>query len=101
MAKKSDYDPVKELYSALEAEDITLDFALVLFGTWRELVRILRHGLSDGFLEVYETYGAARRYIDGWEVEELVKKADKADPAAKRKDKVFIAVTNKGREGKK
>jgi hypothetical protein len=94
--KKRRYDPVHEMYDALSAGDITLEYVFMLFGTEREAMRVLKHGFSDGYIECYEMLGHVKRYLDVWELDELARNKDRSDAAKNKLKIVFIAVTRKG-----
>ena len=97
MKKKHNYDPVAHLYDALGSDDTTLEYALMLFGNEREALRIIKHGMSDGVLEAYETIGPVKRYIDVWEIDELVREMNKSEKAKNKLKTAFIALTRKGK----
>lgn len=91
------YDPVRELYDALEADDITLEYTFMLFGTEREALRVLKHGISDGRIELYENIGPVKRYMDVWEMDELARDMKTSAKAQQKIKEVFVALTRKGK----
>ncbi len=98
MKRKNQYDPVRELHELLESDDITLEFTFMLFGAEREAVRVLKHRLSDGELELYEMLGPVRRYLDSWELDELVRNMNKSQAHFDKIKEVFVSATKKGRK---
>ena len=101
MKKRSTYDPVAHLYDALGSDDITLEYALMLFGSEREALRIMKHGMSDGVLEVYELTGPVKRYMDVWEVDELVRNTKTSEKIKNKLKTALIALTRKGKRKEK
>lgn len=91
------YDPVRELYDALAADDITLEYTFMLFGTEREALRVLKHGISDGRIELYENIGPVKRYMDVWEMDELARDMKTSAKAQQKIKEVFVALTRKGK----
>lgn len=96
MKRKNQYDPVREMHEMLESGDITLELTFMFFGVEREAVRVLKHRLSDGELELYEMFGPVRRYLDAWELDELVRNMNKSQKHADKLKQVFVSVTRKG-----
>lgn len=97
MVKKNNYDPVKTMYDALGSDDITLEYAFMLYGSVREAIRVMKHGFSDGYLEMYEYLGPVQRYLDAWELDELARNlgTEKGDQKIKE---VFLSATKKGKK---
>lgn len=85
------------MYDALSSDDLSLEYVIMLYGTEREALRILKHGFSDGHIEAYENLGPVKRFLDVWEVEEVIR--GMGTEKGKRKIKeIFISVTKKGLE---
>ena len=93
---KNKYDPVREMYDAMESQDIALDYVFMLYGAEREAVRVLKHGMSDGKLALYEMLGPVKRYLDAWELDEVVRNIKKNKAGADKIKDVFVSITKKG-----
>lgn len=100
MKRKSNYDPVREMYDGLGSGDLSLEYVFMLYGSEREALRIMKHGFSDGYLEAYELLGPVKRFLDVWEVEEVTRNM-KTEKGKKMIKEVFVSVTKKGREKEK
>lgn len=97
MKRIHNYDPVREMYDLLSADDITLEYAFMLFGTEREALRVMKHGISDGKMELYEMIGPVKRYLDVWEMDELARDMASSEKARNKIKEVFVSLTRKGR----
>jgi hypothetical protein len=98
MKKKFNYDPARELFDSLMANDLSLEYVFNLFGSEREAVRIMKHRLSDGEIELYEFLGPVKRFIDAWELDELTRNMTRSKKGADKLKEVFAALTKKGKE---